>query len=100
MSTDISSAVWNENCRSWYKTGPGPGKVTALWPGSTLHFLQAIKQPRYEDWKFAYPTDRYQYLGNKLSTAEKRTGETSWYNKNRDESFIDTCLKKSAIVAV
>ena len=37
----MEKTVWADPCRSWYKAGP-TGKVTALWPGSTLHYTEAL----------------------------------------------------------
>lgn len=46
----MQRTVWVEDCKSWYKGRSPSGRVAALWPGSTLHYLEAIRQPRYDDW--------------------------------------------------
>ena len=46
----LKSTVWDEECRSWYKNNSASGRVSALWPGSTLHYLEALREPRLEDW--------------------------------------------------
>lgn len=46
----MEGKVWGEECRSWYKSNSVTGRVSALWPGSTLHYLEALKEPRWEDW--------------------------------------------------
>lgn len=46
----MKSTVWVQECRSWYKSGSSSGRVSALWPGSTLHYLEALKEPRADDW--------------------------------------------------
>jgi len=43
--------VFSESCSSWYKTD---GRVTALWPGSSLHAIKALEHPRWEDWEYSY----------------------------------------------
>lgn len=43
------STVWQEECRSWFKDGKVKNRIY-LWPGSTIHFLKSIKEPRYEDY--------------------------------------------------
>lgn len=43
--------VFSEDCSSWYKTD---GRVTALWPGSSLHAVRALEQPRWEDFEYTY----------------------------------------------
>jgi hypothetical protein len=46
----MKSTVWSQKCRSWYKSGSASGRVSALWPGSTLHYLEALREPRGDDW--------------------------------------------------
>jgi hydroxyversicolorone monooxygenase len=42
-----------EDCRSWYKNNE-TGRVNAVWPGSSLHYIEAIRTPRYEDFDIEY----------------------------------------------
>ena len=42
-----------EECRSWYKNNE-TGRVNAVWPGSSLHYIEAIRTPRYEDFEIEY----------------------------------------------
>ncbi|KAF5316157.1 hypothetical protein D9619_006298 [Psilocybe cf. subviscida] len=82
----MATTVWNEDCRSWYKNNSISGKVTALWPGSTLHYLEALAEPRYEDWDFTYTGNRFAYLGNGYSQAESdRTADWAYYIRNEDD---------------
>lgn len=53
VQTFIKKSVWKEDCRSWYKNND-TGKVFAVWPGSSLHYMQAISAPRYEDYHMTY----------------------------------------------
>ncbi|KAG9664100.1 flavin-binding monooxygenase, partial [Aureobasidium melanogenum] len=91
----MENTIWSEECKSWYKNGNARGKIAALWPGSTLHYLETLAEPRYEDWKFTYDRaiNRFTYLGNGFSTSEKRTGDLSYYIRDKDDSAIDPCLK-------
>ncbi|KAM3078294.1 hypothetical protein ACMFMF_004697 [Clarireedia jacksonii] len=87
--------VWSEDCKSWYKAGSKSGRIVALWPGSTLHYLETIKTPRYEDWEWEYQRDTnpWAFLGNGHSTAEKRPGgDLAWYIRSHDDSLVDPCL--------
>ena len=38
----MQHTVWTQACRSWYKAGSNSGRVVAVWPGSTLHYLDTI----------------------------------------------------------
>ena len=62
----IRHTVWVENCRSWYKNNE-TGRVNAVWPGSSLHYMRAIEHPRYEDFDIEYlgpaKKNRWAYLG-------------------------------------
>lgn len=92
----MKHTIWTEECRSWYKAGSAFGKVAALWPGSTVHYLEAIRTPKYEDWTYSYHANAnpWAYLGNGHSSAEKRAGgNLSYYIRNHDDSPIDICLK-------
>ena len=45
--------------------------VTGLWPGSTLHCIEALRSPRWEDYNYEYlpepngaPVNQMAWLGN------------------------------------
>lgn len=70
--TWMKGAVWAGDCPSWYKIKKGKhaGRVDAIWPGITLHFITAIATPRWEDYELEYlrrkdgsPGNRFAYLG-------------------------------------
>jgi hydroxyversicolorone monooxygenase len=62
----VRHTVWADDCRSWYKDND-TGRVNAIWPGSSLHYIEAIRQPRYEDYEIRYMgparKNRWAYLG-------------------------------------
>ena len=62
----VRHTVWVEECRSWYKNNE-TGRVNAVWPGSSLHYMKAIEQPRYEDYEIEYigpaRKNRWAFLG-------------------------------------
>ncbi|KAI9925904.1 hypothetical protein ASPWEDRAFT_113544 [Aspergillus wentii DTO 134E9] len=93
----MQNTVWTSGCRSWYQNGSKGNQIVALWPGSTLHYLEAIQHPRYEDYIWTSPpgVNPWAFLGNGQSTAETRPGgDTSWYLRSKDDSFIDPCLRQ------
>ena len=53
----IKHTVWSDECRSWYKNNE-TGRVNAVWPGSSLHYIQTIRQPRYEDYEITYQNEK------------------------------------------
>ena len=62
----VRHTVWTEDCRSWYKNNE-TGRVNAVWPGSSLHYIDAIREIRYEDFEMRYmgpgKKNRFAYLG-------------------------------------
>ncbi|OQU93791.1 hypothetical protein CLAIMM_00261 [Cladophialophora immunda] len=49
----VRHTVWTEDCHSWYKNHE-TGRVNAIWPGSSLHYMAVIRTPRYEDYDITY----------------------------------------------
>ncbi|KAI1608173.1 hypothetical protein EDD37DRAFT_583319 [Exophiala viscosa] len=72
----LANTVWSSSCSSWYKQGTTCGKVVAIYCGSSYHFIEALKEPRWEDYHFEYVGDarpnRFAYLGNGMTLAETR----------------------------
>lgn len=53
----FEGTVFKDDCKSWYrKNGQGvPSEhVTGLWPGSTIHCIEALRSPRWEDYEYEY----------------------------------------------
>lgn len=44
----VVNTVWHGPCRSWYKGAGSNGPITALWPGSSLHYIKAMMELRLE----------------------------------------------------
>lgn len=68
--------------QSWYKDNE-TGRVNAVWPGSSLHYIEAIRQPRYEDFEITYlgpgQRNRWAYLGMGTTRAYVEKGDMSPY---------------------
>ena len=73
----IKHTVWKHDCRSWYKNNDS-GRVNAVFPGSSLHYMHAIETPRYEDYEIRYHNRRNQfaYLGLGKSVENVEEGKT------------------------
>ncbi|KAK0392925.1 hypothetical protein NLU13_2419 [Sarocladium strictum] len=73
--------VYTDDCSSWYRQGRTGARITALWPGASMHCLEALRSPRWEDYIFesADPTGNHlRWLGNGWSTVLK-DGDPSWF---------------------
>ncbi|KAH8880511.1 cyclohexanone monooxygenase [Thozetella sp. PMI_491] len=73
--------AWSSPCRSWFKNGKIHGPVTAIYPGSRLHFFEMLKTPRWEDYDIDYKTEnRFQFMGNGFTHCESSVdGDPVWY---------------------
>ncbi|KAK6215328.1 monooxygenase [Colletotrichum tabaci] len=81
----MSKTVWSDTCRSWYKSGVN-GPVVALWPGSTLHYIEAIKEVRWDDLEVKYAGNRFAWLGNGYSQTElDDTADWAYYIRDEDD---------------
>ena len=74
--------VFSEECSSWYKGGTGPnGRVVALWPGSSLHAIQALEKQRWEDFEYTYVDgNEFGWIGDGWSKLDRMDGvDRSYY---------------------
>jgi hypothetical protein len=69
----IKHTVWKDACRSWYKDN-ATGRVNAVYPGSSLHYMKLLGTPRYEDFEIArFGKNPWEFLGLGW-TMENRAG--------------------------
>ncbi|KAF2999664.1 hypothetical protein E8E13_000900 [Curvularia kusanoi] len=75
--------VYTADCLSWYKTSPPGssieqrkhGRVTALWPGSSVHATKALSCVRWEEFEVEYVDGNdFGWFGNGWTVAD-RTGD-------------------------
>jgi hypothetical protein len=92
----FQGTVFAEECSSWYKN-KGTGEVVGLWPGSTLHCVEAMRSPRWEDFEYVYVgelegregesglkgtaqmANRLAWLGNGWSLNQQEDRDLAWY---------------------
>jgi hypothetical protein len=59
----VPHTVFNDECRSWYRNNK-TGKVTNIYPGSALHFMEMLERPRWEDYEIEYWNEnRFPFMG-------------------------------------
>ncbi|ETS86196.1 hypothetical protein PFICI_00024 [Pestalotiopsis fici W106-1] len=84
------TTVYTDDCESWYKSkGANGQQITGLWPGSTLHALEALRAPRWEDYNWENVPgvgNNMRWLGNGWSVTHLKCndqgdygGDPSWY---------------------
>ncbi|KAH6984737.1 hypothetical protein BKA56DRAFT_481176 [Ilyonectria sp. MPI-CAGE-AT-0026] len=75
----FKKTVYMEDCQSWYKTAGG-NRISALWPGSILHAMEAWRSPRWEDFEYgSTESNQLRWLGNGWSICLKGEGDPSFY---------------------
>ncbi len=68
------------SCHSWYKNGTTDGPVVGPWPGSVNHFMEIIREPRFEDYAITYETpNRFTYFGDGRAPKEAKGEPLGWY---------------------
>ncbi|KAH7153049.1 hypothetical protein EDB81DRAFT_442195 [Dactylonectria macrodidyma] len=81
----MKQTVWADSCRSWYK-GRADGPILALWPGSTLHYIECLRDVRYDDLEIKYAGNRFSWLGNGYSRTElDNTADLAYYIREEDD---------------
>lgn len=80
--------VYTDDCASWYRAGRTGDRIVGLWPGSSLHCLETLRSPRWEDFVFesADPTGNLlRWLGNG-NTVTLTEGDAGWF---LERNFVD-----------
>ncbi|KAL2065386.1 hypothetical protein VTL71DRAFT_3056 [Oculimacula yallundae] len=82
IETYFENTVYMDDCNTWYRaTADGKARITALWPGSSLHELEALRSPRWEDYVYeSVDQNRLRWFGNGSSvTNTPGLGDPAWY---------------------
>ncbi|RAL66248.1 hypothetical protein DID88_005919 [Monilinia fructigena] len=91
----FEKTIYLDDCRSWYKD-QNTGRVTGLWPGSTLHALEALRSPRWEDFEYEERDtgtgngNALSWLGNGWSVTQLGAGDPAWYLEKPSFSKAET----------
>ncbi|KAI5460939.1 putative monooxygenase [Mariannaea sp. PMI_226] len=67
-----------DNCTSWYKLND---KIIGLWPGSSLHAMKTLMNPRWEDYDYQRMENEGQldWIGNGWTSEDVERGELGYY---------------------
>ena len=82
--------VFMDECKTWYRKDD---KIVGLWPGSTLHAVETLRSPRWEDYIYTYRDNddpeynRMAWLGNGWSDLQLSGGDLSWYIEPENVDF-------------
>ncbi|KAK2612535.1 hypothetical protein QQS21_001473 [Conoideocrella luteorostrata] len=90
--------VWTGTCRSWFKRA-SDGKVTALWPGSALHYMQCLAEDRWEDYEWRYDRERFAYWNKGFSWIERPEMDEIGLQSQRSFEMMTTLPAASSDLA-
>ncbi|KAL2817987.1 hypothetical protein BDW59DRAFT_129793 [Aspergillus cavernicola] len=81
---NLKRCVWSNGCTAWYSKKNAPGEnntVTAMYPGSALHYKAYIKTIRGEHFDIQYNTaNPFGYLANgELELERTEGGDMAYY---------------------
>ena len=77
----INNTVFADDCRSWYKNNE-TGKISAIWPGSGLHYREMVSETRWEDYEIEYrdPKNIFSFMGTGYVRQHRIPGaDLAWY---------------------
>ncbi|KIX08587.1 uncharacterized protein Z518_03243 [Rhinocladiella mackenziei CBS 650.93] len=88
----MQNLVWTGSCRSWFKNSRG--RVTAVWPGSGLHYREFLQSDRWEDWEWRYDTNRFAYWNLGYSRIETEMDpDLSYYIRQHPNLPLEALLR-------
>jgi len=99
--TDVMrKLVWTDGCRNSHNNHVVGGRTPTTWPGSTLHYLEAMREPRGDDWEVSYQGNRFSFLGTGISQTEwDPTSDAAYYIRTHDDSRHGSRLKRTLAIA-
>ncbi|KAK2804911.1 hypothetical protein FQN50_006420 [Emmonsiellopsis sp. PD_5] len=94
----VKHTIWTDDCRSWYKNNE-TGRVNAVWPGSSLHYIELIQEPRYEDYTITYKNKKNMWsfmgLGRIKTHAEEGADHSPYMSLDAiDPLWLETIKTK------
>lgn len=90
----LLNTVWSDGCRSHFKAGTANQGSLSMWPGSSMHFGEALRELHAEDYDWVWrgqtadeqEANRFAWLGNGFSaTGADPTSDLAWYITDQDE---------------
>ncbi|PYI09173.1 monooxygenase, partial [Aspergillus sclerotiicarbonarius CBS 121057] len=96
----MQKAVWTDSCRNSHNNHTIGGRIPTTWPGSTLHYLEAIREPRVDDWEIKYTGNRFSWLGIGVSQTEwEPTADLAYYIRQSDDGQWNSRRKRNLAIA-
>lgn len=100
VETYFRKTVFLDNCKTWYRKDD---RIIGLWPGSTLHAIETLRSPRWEDYEYEYVDtkdenfNRLGWLGNGCSELQLNGGDLSYYIEPEHVDFPSAPLPEETV---
>lgn len=96
----MDDLVWTDGCRNSHNNHSPYSRVPTTWPGSTLHYLEAMREPRFDDWEIAHNGNRFSFLGTGISQTEwDPTSDPAYYIRTEDDGKHGSRRKRNLAIA-
>jgi hypothetical protein len=96
----MRSLVWTDGCRNSHNNHVPGSRVPTTWPGSSLHYLEAMREVRFDDWEFAHSGNRFSFLGTGISQTEwDPTSDPAYYIRTEDDGKHGSRRMRNLIIA-
>ena len=95
----LQTTVWVDNCTSWYKNHTKEPLKLLAWPGSGLHFIEAMSEVRADDYNVVYQGNRFAWLGNGYSQTElDPDADLAYYIRKSDDRPYLSKVKRRKVL--
>jgi hypothetical protein len=84
----FGQTVYSEPCSTWMRASKNyPDRITAIYPGSYLHFRDVLSHPRWEDYDYEMvDDDLFDFMGNGMMADDiAMKGDFAPYMNLREE---------------
>ncbi|KAI1106978.1 monooxygenase [Jackrogersella minutella] len=100
VASAMDKLVWTDKCRNSHNNHSVGGRVPTTWPGSTLHYLEAVREPHVEDWEIKYKGNRFSWLGDGVSQTEwDPTSDLGYYIRSADDGKPNSRRARTLAIA-
>lgn len=95
VASFMETSVWTGDCRNSHNGHVIGSRIPTTWPGSSLHYLEAIREPRWDDWDVKHTGNRFSWLGNGISQTEfDPTADLGYYIEQSSEGALWNSRRK------
>ena len=100
VASFMERSVWTDSCHNSHNNHAVGGRIPTTWPGSTLHYLEAMRDVRADDWAIRYRGNRFVWLGIGISQTEwDPTADLGYYVRAADDGNWGSRWRRNAAIS-